>query len=143
MWIEPKTDWTEQDVYNLSVDLTRVEGNIREVLHLVQAAGYEVSLNEKLTWSMSDFLTAAQLGRIVDNLFELERVITVPDGLPSLPVVYSQMRLTANIANALEAHTLALKQVADSIAALYVPCGTTQSGARPLLPQQSIGGAVS
>lgn len=134
MWIEPKTDWTAQDIYNIDVDLTRVEGNIHEALLLAQAAGYGISLSEKTTWSRTDFLTAAQLGRIVNNLKQLETVISVPDGLPELPVVYDQMPFTSDIANALEIHILALKQVADGIEGLYIPCGTMQSGSRPLLP---------
>ena len=134
MWITPKTDWTPNDVYDIAVDLTRVEGNIHEILLIVQAGGYNVSLSEKTTWAMTDFLTGTQLTRIVGNLRQLEAVLSVQDGLPALPAPYDQMVFTDVEANALEEHTLALKQVTDGMTALYIPCGTMQSGARPLLP---------
>lgn len=134
MWVTPKTDWTPQDVYNIAVDLTRVEGNIHEILLIVQAGGYNISLSEKTTWAMTDFLTSTQLTRIVGNLQQLEAVLSVPDGLPDLPAPYDQMAFTDTEANALEKHTLALKQVADGMTNLYIPCGIMQSGTRPLLP---------
>ena len=135
MWVPPKTDRTPNDVYNIAVDLTRVEGNIHEVLLIVRQAGYTLSLSEKTTWTMQDFLTSSQLSRIVGNLQQLEGVLILPDGLPSLPSPYDQMYFTDVEANALEEHILTLKQVADGMTRLFIQCGTIQSGEPDILPR--------
>lgn len=134
MWVEPKTDWTGSDTYNLDSNLTRVEGNIHEVSTALQAMGYSFTLDEKLTWTRLDFLSAAQLGRIIGNLKAMEEQVPVPEGLPELAEPPDQGFFTADTANALEQHTLALKQIADGMNRLLVPCGAIQCGEPPLLP---------
>lgn len=135
MWIEPKTDWTPEDVYNLDVDLTRVEGNIHEIRTRMESLGYEVDISEKTVWTKQDFLSASELNRLIGNLTKIEQALHVPDDLPALEEQPDQGFFTAAIANALERHTLALKQVLDGTEQLLVRCGTMQSGGRPLLPQ--------
>ena len=134
MWVEPKTDWTGSDVYNIDVDLTRVEGNIHEISEALEALGYAFTLSEKLTWTKFDFLSAGELSRIVGNLEALEEAVQLLEGLPALSDPPDQDFFTADTANTLEKHTLALWQVTQGTAALAVPCGVMASGARPILP---------
>lgn len=134
MWITPKTDWTADDCLDLATDFTRIEGNIHEILLIVRAAGYTLTLPEKLTWTMQDFLTASHYNRIVSNVGLLEDIVIVPAGLPALSTKADKAVLDYTDMIALETHIAALKDVVDGTTRLYIKSGTAQSGARPLLP---------
>jgi len=134
MWITPKTDWTADDCLDLATDFSRIEGNIHEILLIVREAGSTLTLPEKLTWTMQDFLTAAQYNRIVSNVGLLEDIVIVPAGLPTLPTKADKAVLDYTDMIALETHIAMLKNVADGMTQLYIKSGTAQSGARPLLP---------
>ena len=64
MWQNPKTDWKSTDTYDIHIALTRVEGNLHEIVALL---GVALS-SEHLEWAMTDFPTAAEMHRIQSNL---------------------------------------------------------------------------
>lgn len=108
MWQTPKTDWTASDYYSPHIDLTRVEGNIHEI---AASLPFAVPLDEKLVWSYTDFPTAANINRIVQNIQRLEAFVTVPSTLPPLHTYDDQAPWTADDANMLERHISALWRV--------------------------------
>ena len=127
MWQQPKTDWAPSDVYNIHIDLSRVEQNLHELARVLRQQGYEILILERLYWKMTDFPTVSEINRIRQN------INTVVDRLSQLPGVPRLIEDNSGYfdyesANDLERNIEGLKRVLDGALLLYRYCGTTQCG---------------
>lgn len=92
------TDRTEQDVaagtakgyYNAS-DLNRVGRAMREIAAWLKECSYEVSIDPKTDWEISDIPIRSQMKQYLDDLAVLRGVISLLTSTPEAPSDMSQL----------------------------------------------------
>ena len=114
-------------MYNIHIDLSRVEQNLHELARVLRQQGSEILILERLYWKMTDFPTISEINRIRRN------INTVVDRLSQLPGVPRLIEDNSGYfdyesANEIERNIEGLKRVLDGALLLYRYCGTTQCG---------------
>ena len=57
MWIEPKTNWTNQDYFNLDPDYARIKGNIEYIQEFSETMNMVFQIDPMLTYTKSHLWT--------------------------------------------------------------------------------------
>ena len=66
MWKVPKTNWLPNDTYEIEEDLSRVEGNLHEIMVLFGTSA--PGIVEKASWKKTDIPSIQQINRINSNI---------------------------------------------------------------------------
>lgn len=97
MWQDPKTDWQPADTYDIETALSRVEGDLAEI---VKISGIITPTPCKTQWRKTDMPTQAELQRINRNILAALEVLPVAAVSPPPPKIGDSF--DSGIANAWE-----------------------------------------
>lgn len=136
-WVTPKTDWTENDLYNY-FDLNRVETNIDVVVELLSLFGYEVGTYTFIKDRTEvDIEYLSSVNRLEDILDDLRiKFGSTPNGWGAKRIWNLESRFTYLDANRWENNTILMKDFILLAYYNYKYCGTFYSGTTPLLAKR-------
>lgn len=134
--IEVIIDRTEADVLNRTpkgfynaTDLNRVGQNLQYLADVLRGYGYNVFVNPKTDWTITDTPSASDMERY---LLDLNALKTAFYGTTELPD--SMNNLTVTAANNIEKLLLEIEIYINRMVAGFRKCGTFKSGQGVILP---------
>lgn len=128
MWIEPKTDWVEDDLYNAE-DLNRVENNTSEVVIFLESIQYDIpdiTVNTSRNNASIEFLSS--INRVESNLETIKNAFVTPPGWLGTKTWIKTMGFDYQEANRLETNVKLLYELAQLTKDNFRYCGTFYAG---------------
>ena len=128
-WIEPKTNWTEEDYYNFD-DLNRVESNTEYLVDLVETYSTRPNIGDtKTDWGITDFPFADDIGRAETNIDLIRQQTYTPLDWTPAKLDWSTLDgFGYEEANRLERNLVALYVMINLIKESLLYCGTFSCG---------------
>lgn len=107
MWIEPKTNWTNQDYFNLDPDYARIKGNIEYIQEFSETMNMVFQIDPMLTYTIDEIPLVDFFNTIVENVRKVENgTYVVSSMLPMRDYTQNGVIFDENDLNAIEKNLL-------------------------------------
>lgn len=115
---------TSKGFYNVA-DLNRVEGMTRYIADLLTAYGYPVTITTKTDWVITDFPTATEMGRYLNNV---KYCVQQYNSVPGVTLPISMDRLDYIGANNIEKMLVGIEELIEEMISHFRLCNTFKCG---------------
>lgn len=107
MWIEPKTNWTNEDYFNLDPDYSRIKGNIEYIKEFAEMMNKVFHIDPMNTYTIEEIPLVDFFNTIVSNVRKVEEGTYVVSSMqPMRDYTQNGVIFDANDLNTIEKNLL-------------------------------------